>query len=232
MKQSNYIKFLNELKSSSLITLPIAFIFYFSLKEVFTSILIYIALTLVLVIWSYLEEFYGYKRHCNIVESEAFRKLIQKGFSIERENDYIGINGVYKNYLFDIYYDWLTITNTRNSKAIVLNIYFDPPKFVNGETNHKLLEDISKRNITSTWSFKPYNFRWREGNIMMNNPVGIKNPNYDFVIKRMDLLIDILKKENLQPVEKSIVLERRETIKHALVPEIMVYFNETTTNID
>jgi hypothetical protein len=46
----------------------------------------------------------------------------------------------------------------------------------------------------------------------------------------MDLLIDILKKENLQPVEKSIVLKRREIIKHALVPEILIYFNETATN--
>ena len=228
MTQNNYIKFLNELKTCSLITLPIAIIFYFSFKQVFVCIAIYVVLTLIVALWSFLADNTGYKRHCNIVDSEAFRKLIQNGFSIERENDYVGINGIYKNYLFDIYYDWLTVSNNKNSRAIVLNVYFDPPKFVNGETNHELLEEISKRNITSTWSLKPYNFRWREGNLMMNNTVGLKNPNYEFIVKRMDLLIDILKRENLQFVEKSIVLEKRKVIKHALVPEILVYFNKNS----
>jgi hypothetical protein len=62
----------------------------------------------------------------------------------------------------------------------------------------------------------------------MNNTVGLKNPNYEFIVKRMDLLIDILKRENLQFVEKSIVLEKRKVIKHALVPEILVYFNKNS----
>ena len=43
--------------------------------------------------------------------------------------------------------------------------------------------------------YRVYNFRWRDGNLMMNNTVGLKNPNYEFIVKRMDLLIDILKKE-------------------------------------
>lgn len=63
---------------------------------------------------------------------------------------------------------------------------------------------------------------------MMNNTVGPKNLIYEFIVKRMDLLIDILKRENLQSVEKSIILEKREVIKHALVPEILVYFSKSS----
>ena len=227
-QNNNYLKFINEFKMCSFITFPIGLIYYFSTKQLFVSLVIYIVLTVFIAIWSYLEEDAGYKRHCNIIQSEAFRKFLDNGFSIEKENEYVGINGVYRNYLFDIYYDWLTVSNSKNSRAIVLNIYFDPPKLNNGETNHKLLEEISERNITSRWSFKPYNFRWREGNVMMNNTVGLKNPSYDFITKRMDLLINILIKENLKPAEKSIVIERRQVNKNALVPEILVYFDKNS----
>lgn len=226
----------SEVKEQIIISLyfsiPLFLIFYLTTNNLLISLIVFLITSFLIITLGLITKNLGYKRHCEIIESEGFKKLILLGFEIERVNDYVGINGVYRNYLFDVYYDWLTVSNNRNSKALVLNIYFDPPTLNNNETDHIRLKKISEKYITSPWSLipKPYCYRWREGNIMMNNSIGLKNPNYEFITQKMNMLIEILKTEKLPPIEKEKVIEMRKVTEFAHIPEIGVYYKKTSAN--
>lgn len=218
---------LEDLKINLFITIPLFLIMYFSSKNALQSLGIFIFLLLFLTIWSYLSIHLGYKRHFQIIESDGFKKLLLKGFKIERVNKYIGINGTYNNYLFDIYYDWNAITtNSKNTRALVLNIYFETPKLSNNETDHDSLKKMSEKYKNSYWTLIPktYIYRWREGNILMNNSVGLKNPSYEFITQRMDMIIELMKTEKLHPIEREKVIEMRNNKKLVNIPEIEVYY--------
>jgi len=225
-----------EIKQEFLISLyfslPLSLVAYLIIYNIIISLIVFLLTTFFIVTISIVDKKLGYKRHCEIIESEGFKKLISIGFEIEKVNDYVGLNGVYRNYLFDVYYDWLTVSNNKNHKAIVLNIHFDPPTLNNNETDHIRLKKISERHITSRWALFPKNYcyRWREGNIMMNNSIGLKNPNFEFITQKMDMLIEILKTENLQPISKTKLMEIRKFNDSAQIPEILVYFKKTTAN--
>ncbi len=223
MKIENLLK---ELKFSLLIIIPLLLILYFTSKDLLFSILICLFLAIIVSIQMTLESYLSYKRHLKIIESEAFKKLISEGFIIENVNKYSGINGTYRNYIFDIYYNWLSITFRKNKRALVLNIYFEMPKLYDNKINHKLIEKISERYIPSRWKLNKYVLVWREGNIMMNNPIGFKNPKYEFIKERMDILIGILQKENIFPIQKDAILQNRKENKFHNIPEIEVYYNE------
>ncbi|WP_268847011.1 hypothetical protein [Flavobacterium aestivum] len=222
----------SEVKEQIIISLyfniPLSLITYITTNNLLISLIVFLLTTFFIITAGLLTTKLGYKRHFEITESEGFKKLISLGFRIEKVNDYVGLNGVYRNYLFDIYYDWLTVSNNRNSKALVLNIYFNPPTLNNNKTDHKRLKEISEKYITSRWSLIPktYCYRWREGNIMMNNSIGLKNPNYEFISQKMDELIEILKTEKLQPIEREKVIEMRKITEFAHIPEIAVYYKK------
>lgn len=208
-------------------SIPFSFITYLMTENILTLLIVFVLISFFIIITGLLTEQFGYKRHCEIIESEGFKRLISIGFEIEKVNDYVGISGVYRNYLFDVYYDWLTFSEYKNSKALVLNIHFEPPT-INNETDHIRLRKISEKYIISHWGFVPRNycFRWREGNVMMNNSIGLKNPNYEFITQKMDALIEILKVENLQPIGKTKLIEIRKTNENAQIPEILVYLSK------
>lgn len=222
----------SEIKEQIIISLyfniPFSLITYLSTRNILISLIVFLLTTIVVITFGLLSEKLGYKRHCEIIESVAFKKLISRGFKIEKVNDYVGLNGVYRNYLFDIYYDWLTVSNNRNSKALVLNIYFYPPTLDNNKTDHIHLKKISGKYITSPWSLIPktYSYRWREGNLLMNNSIGVKNPNYEFITQKMDMLIEIVETEKLKPIEKEKVIEMRKVTEFAHIPEIGVYYKK------
>ena len=222
----------SELKEQIIISLyfniPFSIITYVGTENLLISVIVFFLTSLYVIVFGLLTKNLGYKRHCKIIESEGFKKLISLGFTIERVNDYVGLNGTYRNYLFDVYYDWLTVSNNRNSRALVLNIYFEPPIGINNKTDHLRLKEISEKYKTSRWSLIPKNYcyRWREGNIMMNNSVGLKNPSYEFIIQKMDILIEILKNEKIQPIEKSKVTEMRKITEFAHIPEIEVFYKK------
>jgi hypothetical protein len=217
-----------ELKITLFFNIPFFLIAYLTTKNLLISLIIFGLTTFFILTVGLLTKKWGYKRHCEIIESEGFKKLISIGFEIEKVNDYVGLNGVYRNYLFDVYYDWLTFSNNRNSKAIVLNVHFAPPT-LNNETDHIRLKKISEKHITSRWALFPKNYCycWREGNIMMNNSIGLKNPNFEFITQKMDMLIEILKTENLQPISKTKLMEIRKVNDSAQIPEILVYFKKS-----
>lgn len=208
--------------------IPLSIITFLTTGNLLISLIVFLLTTFLIVTFGLITKNLGYKRHCEIIESEAFKKLISRGFKIEKVNNYVGLNGVYRNYLFDVYYDWLTFSNNKNSKAIVLNIYFDPPILNDNKTDHLRLKAISEKYITSRWDIipKPYCYRWREGNIMMNNSIGLKNPNYEFITQKMDMLIEILESEKLKPIEKEKVIEMRKITEFAHIPEIEVYYKK------
>lgn len=221
-----------ELKITLYFNIPFSLITYLTTENLLISLIVFGITTFFILIVGILTKKWGYKRHCEIIESEGFKKLISIGFEIEKVNDYVGLNGVYRNYLFDVYYDWLTVSNNKNSKAIVLNVHFNPPILNNNKTDHIRLKKISEKHTTSRWALFPKNYcyRWREGNIMMNNSIGLKNPNFEFITQKMDMLIDILKTENLQPISKTKLMEIRKFNDSAQIPEILVYFKKTSAN--
>jgi hypothetical protein len=222
----------SEIKEELIISLyfniPFSVIAYITTKNILLSIIIFVLTSIFIIAFGLLTKKLGYNRHCKIIESESFKKLISIGFEIERVNEYVGLNGIYRNYLFDIYYDWLTVSNNKNSRALVLNIYFEPTIGNNNETDHLLLKEISEKYKTSRWSFIPKNYcyRWREGNVMMNNSVGLKNPSYEFIIEKMDVLVEMLRTEKLQPIEKSKIIEMRKDNEFVNAPEILVYLRK------
>lgn len=220
-----------ELKITLYFNIPFSLITYLTTENLLISLIVFGTTTFFILTVGILTKKWGYKRHCKIIESEGFKKLISIGFEIEKLNDYVGLNGVYRNYLFDVYYDWLTVSNNKNSKAIVLNVHFNPP-ILNNKTDHIRLKKISEKYTTPRWALFPKNYcyRWREGNIMMNNSIGLKNPNFEFITQKMDMLIDILKTENLQPISKTKLMEIRKFNDSAQIPEILVYFKKTSAN--
>lgn len=209
-----------------MITTPMLIIMYFSTKNITISFVFFAFILTFITIWSILSNYLGYKRHVKIIESDGFKKLLLKGFKIEKFNEYIGLNGIYHGYLFDIYYNWNATTNSKNTRAIVFNIYFETPKLNNKETDHNLMIKISEKYKNSYFSLLPkkYLLCWREGNILMNNTIGLKNPNYDFIIQRMDVLVELMKNENLKPIDKESIDKLRKENKFACIPEIEIYY--------
>jgi len=223
----NYKANFNDFKINLMITTPILIIMYFSTKNIFLSFGLFTLILLIITIWTILSNHLGYKRHRKIIESDGFRKLLLKGFKIKKLNEYIGLNGIYKGYLFDIYYDWNAVTNnSKNSRAVILNIYFETPKLSNNETDHNSLRRMSEKYKNSYLTLSPKNhlFCWREGNILMNNTVGLRNPNHEFIIQRMDILVELMVTEKLEPIDKETIDEIRRENKFACIPEIEIYY--------
>jgi hypothetical protein len=171
-----------------------------------------------------MRELLGKRRHYSIIESKGFQELMNSGFNIEEVNAYKGLSGIYNDYLFDIYYDWSTHVTPK--KAVVFNVYFIPPTLKSGETDHARLKTLSEKYDISIWSTKSYSFWWREGNIIMKNGVGIFNPSYKKLIKRMDIAVNILKTENLKPIDRKTLNTWRNASPMDNTPEMELYYKE------
>lgn len=176
--------------------------------------------------WSLIDERLGKQRHQSIINSEGFQSLIADGFKIENINDYWGVTGYYKGYIFDIYFDWSTIVKPKVYRALVFNVYFVPPTKSNGQTDHDHLRKLSVKYDVSKWSFKPWNFWWREGNIIMKVGIGVFNPKYEKIKKWMDVVVKILQDESLLPVDRQMLIQWRTQFPDSNVPEITTYFKK------
>ena len=190
------------------------------------NLVLSIGLTLFIFISSVLGDILGQNRHSKIINSNAFKALITKGFKVDVKNNYHGLTGSYKGYVFDIYYDWSTYVRPKVHKAVILNIYFLPPKNSNDSTDMNRLISLSEKYKISKWSFKKYIFLWRDGNVIMRNGVGLLNPSPRKLFERMELAINILKSEGLKPVDRKTLNEWRQEYPMSNTPEIEVYFEE------
>jgi hypothetical protein len=215
----------------SLILMAILFFFtYFNTKDLFLSSTLSVVFGILFFPLYIIGEILGKKRHYSIIESKSFKELLNSNFNIKEVNAYRGLSGVYNGYLFDIYYDWSSHVKFKVNRAVVFNVYFIPPVLNSGKTNHAKLKALSEKYDISIWSFKSYSFWWREGNIIMKNAVGIFNPSYKKLIERMDIVVNILKTEELKPVDKKTLNVWRKASSMDNIPEIELYHKQKITN--
>lgn len=219
----------SELKEEIIISLyfniPISLITYLTTKNLLISLVVFCLITFFVVLFGLLTKKLGYKRHCEIIESESFKKLITLGFKIENINEYKGINGIYKGYIFDIYYDWLTYFDRNRSSALIFNVYFERIEAESNIINRKKLNELNTKYANSKWRLLPckHLIIWRNGNVIMKTPIIIKKLTSDFIIQKINIVIEILKTENLQPVNQLKISEWRKENEYANTPEILIY---------
>ncbi|SFB11001.1 hypothetical protein SAMN05660845_1658 [Flavobacterium swingsii] len=222
----------SELKEEIIISfyfnIPISVITYLTTKNLLISLIAFCLITFFVISFGLLTKKLGYKRHCEIIESESFKKLISLGFKVEKVNKYRGITGNYKGFIFDIYYDWLTYVDRNRSSALIFNVYFERIETEQNIINHKKLTELNTKYANSKWSLLPckYLIIWRNGNIIMKTPIIINKLTSDFIIKKMNVAIEILKTENLQPVNELKISEWRKEDEYVNTPEILVYRKE------
>ena len=199
---------------------------YLSSKDALFSVVFSSGMMVFVFLFCILAETLGKKRHYSILESKGFQGLISRGFRIVELNEYKGLFGVYDSYLFDIYYDWSTFVRGNAGKAIIFNVYFIPPTLNSGKTDHARLKALSEKYNISNWKFKSYNFWWREGNIIMKNGVGVFNLSFEKMTRRMEIVLDILRAENLKPLDSQTLDSWRKEFPMSNIPEIELYYNK------
>lgn len=210
---------------TALITVPIFLLSLVVTQKILPSILFFIILFSFVHLWSMADKNLGIKRHRNIINSKGFQKFISKGFKVEKVNKYTGITGVYEGYICDIYYHWETSVRNRVGKADLISIYFTPPKPLHKIhcANYNFIMKMREKYRISPWSFKKYDFDWNEGAIVIRNVAGIKNPSFEKIEERIKIGIDILKKENLKPINREELDFIRANYPYQSVPQIMLY---------
>lgn len=201
-------------------------LFALTTKNLLISLFFSIGIFLFTFITSIFDEILGKKRHYKILESNGFKELINRGFELVEKNQYIGLTGNFDSYIFDIYYDWSTFVRSKVYKAVIFNVYFEPPRLSNGQTDYDKMKQLAEKHEVSKWSFKNYNFWWRDGNIIMRNGVGIMNPSHKKLLERMTLVLNILKSEGLKPIDRKTLEEWRRQDPMNNIPEIVLYYEE------
>jgi hypothetical protein len=214
-----------EIITSFYFNIPLSLITYFATKNLLFSIIIFFLISFLVISFGLLTKNMGYKRHCEIIESESFKKLISLGFKVEKVNEYRGITGNYKGFVFDIYYDWLTYVDRNRSSALIFNVYFERIETEQNAINRKKLNELNAKYTNSKWNLLPckYLVIWRNGNLIMKTPVILKKLTSDFILEKMNIAVEILKTENLQPVNELKISEWRKEDEFVNTPEILVY---------
>ncbi len=88
------------------------------------------------------------------------------------------------------------------------------------------MKQLAEKHEVSKWSFKNYNFWWRDGNIIMRNGVGIMNPSHKKLLERMTIVLNILKSEGLKPIDRKTLEGWRRQDPMNNIPEIELYYEE------
>jgi hypothetical protein len=174
----------------------------FSSLDVLTNLIVSAVVTVFGVTVAFISSNLGQKRHKEILNSDAFLALIQTGFKVEEINRYHGLTGVYRNYIVDIHYNWSGHVNGSTEKAIVINVYFEPPLLDNSTVDHETLNKIAKKVDIAKEFFDRFSFAWRERTLIMNHFVRHRNPSLKKLTRWLDIPIDILISENLKPIDR------------------------------
>ncbi|MCD4791686.1 MAG: hypothetical protein K8R54_00505 [Bacteroidales bacterium] len=152
------------------------------------------------IIWAVLDTLSGKRRHSNIFRTKAIKKLIRNGFVIEKINKYTGVIGIYKGYIFQIYFDWDTYVGYKANSGIVFNVFYNPPLTDHNEIDTGKIDELHKKYKFNKWSTLRYSYRFRKYNVLMKNASAIYMMPYFQLEKRMDMVVDILVKENLNTI--------------------------------
>ncbi len=218
----------NDFGITALVVVPIFFISLIFTKKLLLSFFIFIILFAVVYFQMKWDDNRGIKRHKSIIDSDGFKRFLSKGFRVEKHNDYVGITGVYDEYISDIYYDWMVFIKSNITKGIVINIYFIPPKPIHehNNANYNFIMEMREKHEVSRWSFKKYDFDWQEGALMVKLRVGFKNPSYEIIEEALKKGLEIVKQENLKPITREELIQIRNNFPYQSIPRITIYYDE------
>ena len=220
----------NDIKMSFIIGIILSLIVYLTTNNLKLSIVVLSATISFMIIWSRLTKHFGYKRHKSIINSDGFQSLIRNGFKIEQRNNYIGITGEYEDYICDIYYDWQTFVRSGLHKAIVIVVYFTPPKplhKIHCANYDFLIKMQTKYNKGYPLGYGNYSLYWQDGAIHLSSAVYLSNPSKVKIENAIKKIVGILKNENLEPINRMELNKIRNTFKYQSVPEISLYFDRS-----
>jgi hypothetical protein len=175
--------------------------------------------TAIVVIWSLSSIYLGRRRHTSIIKTKQLETLIKQGFKIEYHNDYVGLIGEYKNYVVQIYFDWSTKVGYLANSGIIFRLYINLPP--SEEIRIKALWNKYK---IKTFSTDSYSFLFNTYTLTMKNASFLTTMPYFRLIQRLDMAINILKNEKLDPLP---IYEVKELLirKPQYGPQIKLYSN-------
>ena len=146
------------------------------------------------------------KGYYTLIESSGFQQLTSLGFKVAELNNAKGLTGTYKGYIFDIYFDWSSVFNS----AYFFNVYFEAPTYSTRKIDYEPVKSFSREYGKSQFSLKGYDFWWHgEGTLIMRNAIGFFNPSFEKLKKRMDIAVQVLKDENLKPIDEETLKKYR-----------------------
>jgi hypothetical protein len=174
---------------------------------------------------AYLNNYFGKKKHENIIASQLFMKFLERGFKIEEHNDYHGVIGIYNNLTIRLYYDW-----NKSAKAFfsfgdfVINIYYEP--LFKNNTEEPDVERITELNKTES------NIKWKTNYTSFSIGYLIRRINYfpnlkyNTVIQELDFCIDLINKNNLKLISLEQLSENRKKYEYIFEPLVESYIYE------
>ncbi len=205
---------------SAFFTVMIFIIMIFITTNFWYSLLISVCTSFFTFIWVTYDEKKRKKRHHKILKSNSFKELIFSGFKIEEKNQYKGLTGIFKEYIFDIYYD------CQSYKSVTFNVYYESSNQLYEQTDFVKLERLNAKYKPSTWGIIKYRFYWREGSIIMENYVGFKNLSHNQLLDRMTIVVNILKDEGFKPINRNTLEEWRKQYPMYYTPLPELYYEE------
>ncbi len=178
---------------------------------------------LVIIIYSSLIDYYGKKRHQNILYSKKISALksVYK-FDIENLNNgnYWGYKGLYEEYFFRIYYDWSAGLKKTGTRFCIM-LHYKPLMIANDIVDCERMNSLTNK--------------YNQGNnyeVKFNTSYLIIYMRYNFLTsfeefkEKFDLAVKIAQEENLAPNTErdvgSLLLDKELQLLHA--PEIDTFY--------
>ena len=211
---------------AALVVFVLTFIFLIiATRQFISSILFSLILSVGVTFVVYLFDQVGKKRHQTNISSKLFKNLIEKGFEIEQVNEYCGLIGTYNDTAIRIYYDWNKITKGFMVFGdIVICTYYEPLVLPSDPE----IADEEKMNILND-SIKP-SFWTKEKVFTKFYPQGlIRQLNYTpftsitTIISELDKVTNLIKENNLTPIDKTKLLEYQKRPNYNYAPPIETY---------
>lgn len=205
---------------------PVGLYLYYESGDILFSVLLCSALFVFVTVYMAILEWHGKRFHHNIIDSKSFIELQKKQFEIVTKYQYKGLKGVYRGYLFETFYDWNRIDQSelrKLKKAIVIRVYFESPEYKTGKYNEKKLREISERNSNSDWFLRKQKMKWNQDFMELANfDLSVRKKPTQF-IDRMNLIVDILKKENLGPMTEEKLTQLRKKYQYHYSIDMDIY---------
>lgn len=159
----------------------------------------------VIVVWGFMSDIIGKRRHETALQGRTLIQLRDLGFEIENIGKYFGYKGIYYKFFLRIYYNWNSmIPGVKNSKEIAILLHYTPLKTEDDELDVKRLNELNGKYRSSFWFPKGYLLKFEAAYVELHFPFYIFT-SFKKVQSRMNQIIMIAAEEKLQPItEKEI----------------------------